>query len=587
MKGFWKVVLGTIVGLILFIGLQFVLLLIVAGAASSSSTTSLSNHSVYRLDLKGTLAERVLEDPFSQVFGSMQSIPGYEQKEQIGLQDVLANIKLAKEDSHIEGIYLKGGQLSMGFASAKQIRDALLDFKQSGKWIVAYADSYSQSNYYLASVADKICLNSDGAVSWSGLASAIGFYKGVFDKLGVEIQVFKVGTFKSAVEPYINTEMSDANKLQMNTILDDIWSEMKQAVALSRNLTVGQLDSLADMNMDLQPQELYVQNKLVDTLVYVQDIDTLFKQLTGTDDFNIVSHKSMNNVPRNEKYKSDHVAVIYAEGTITDDTGDGIVGKKMVKTINEIAEDDDVKAVVLRVNSGGGSAYASEQIWHAMTLLKQKGLPVIVSMGDYAASGGYYISCMADSIFAEPTTITGSIGIFGLLPNVHGLAQNIGYSVDGVQTNKHGLFNVNAMYGIMPEDEKQQMQAAVNRGYEQFTLRCANGRGLSQDSIKVIGEGRVWSGKRALELGLVDRLASLDDAICAAASMAGVTDYTISSYPEQEDIYTQLLNSNTSERIADRIIAKRLGYAYDEYKVLNQIINSTGIRAEMIPVRIY
>lgn len=584
MKGFWKVVFGTIVGLILFIGLQFVLLLIIAGVASSPSSTTLAEHSVYCLDLKGTLVERVTDDPFSDMFSS---VPGYEQEVKIGLEDILANIKLAKEDAHIEGIYLKGGELSMGFASAKQIRDALIDFKESGKWIVAYADSYGQGNYYLASVADKVCLNVDGALAWHGLASSLGFYKGALDKLGVEMQVFKVGTFKSAVEPYINTEMSEANRLQMNVLLGDIWEDMKYAVAQSRNLTSEQLDALADMYMDLQPQEEYVKNRLIDTLMYVQDVDSLLTKLTATEDYNLVSHKKMNNVPRNEKYKTDRVAVIYAEGDITDDTGDGIVGTKMVKTINEIAEDDDVKAVVLRVNSGGGSAYASEQIWHAMSLLKEKGLPVVVSMGDYAASGGYYISCMADSIFAEPTTLTGSIGIFGLLPNMKGLSEKVGLSFDGVQTNQHGLFQANALYGSMPEVEKQQMQAAIERGYELFTKRCADGRHVSQDSIKVIGEGRVWSGKRAIAIGLVDRLGSLQDAVNSAARMANLDDYALNTYPEKEDLYTRMLNSMTSERIADRIIAKRLGYAYKEYVLLNQVMNKSGVRAEMIPVSIY
>ncbi len=584
MKGFWKVVLGTIVGLILFLVLQFIIMFGIIGALSSPSTTTLTEHSVYKLDMKGTLSERVVDDPFEGMFNS---VPGYEQETKVGLEDILNNIKLAKEDAHIEGILLKGGDLSMGYASAKQIRDALLDFKQSGKWIVAYADSYSQTNYYVASVADKVCLNVDGGLAWHGLAASIGFYKGVFDKLGVEMQVFKVGTFKSAVEPFINTKMSDANRLQMTVLLNDIWSEMKEAVAQSRGLSAEIVNDYANLNMDFQPQDFYLSSGLVDTLMYSQDVDSIVKHLTNTEDYTIVSHKKMNLVPRNEKYKSDRVAVIYAEGDITDDSGNGIVGTKMVKTINEIAENDDVKAVVLRVNSGGGSAYASEQIWHAMTLLKKKGLPVIVSMGDYAASGGYYISCMADSIFAEPTTLTGSIGIFGLIPNMSGLTQKVGLTYDDVKTNEYALFMQDATLGTMTEAERQQMQAAIERGYDLFTRRCAQGRDLTQDSIKVIGEGRVWTGKRALEIGLVDRLASLDQAVEAAAQMANLTEYSINRYPEQEDIYTQLLNSASSERIADKIIAKRLGVAYDQYRILNNIVQQSGIQAQMIPFEIY
>lgn len=584
MKGFFKVVLGTIVGLILFIVLQFVLFIGIAASFSSSEVTKLESNSVYRLDMKGILAERVANDPLAEMFSS---VPGYEQETKIGLEDILSNIKLAKEDAKIQGIYLKGGSLQTGFASAKQIRDALLDFKQSGKWIVAYADDYSQLNYYIASVADRVCLNQQGSVALHGLASSLMFYKNTLDKLGIEMQVFKVGTFKSAVEPFITTQMSEPNRLQYQTLLDDFWSEMVKEIGESRDLSVMRLNELADENMDLAPQERYVETKLVDTLLYVQDMDSLVKRLCRTDKYHFVSHKSMCQVVRNEKYESDKIAVLYAEGDITDDTGDGIVGTKMVKTINELVKDDDVKAIVMRVNSGGGSAYASEQIWHAFMVAKEAGKPIVVSMGDYAASGGYYISCMADTIFAEPTTLTGSIGIFGLIPNFRQTADKIGLSFDGVQTNKYGLFYADAQYGTMSEEEKLQMQNAINRGYELFTQRCADGRHCTQDSIKAIAEGRVWSGTRALELGLVDKLGSLNDAIECAARMASLDKYRVATYPEVEDLYTQILNSTATEKIANRIIANRLGFGYRQYETINKVLNTSGIRAQMVPVEIY
>jgi protease-4 len=367
------------------------------------------------------------------------------------------------------------------------------------------------------------------------------YYKRVMEKIGVEMQILKVGTFKSAVEPYFRTSMSAEDRKQTEQYLTGIWSEMKTAVAANRQMTAEQLNQYADLCMSLQPQHKYVDYGFVDTLLYVQDMDSLLRVYAGTKDYKIQSHSKMSGVERDPIDADNKVAVIYADGGIVDEGTDGIVEGEMLKLIKDIHKDDDVKAVVLRVNSPGGSADASEQIWHAIETLKAKGLPVVVSMGDYAASGGYYISCGANYIYAEPTTLTGSIGIFATVPNLSKLRENIGLDIDGVNTNKYSALTTNAMYKGMNPAEYALMQSMVERGYELFTSRCAQGRGLSQDSIKTIGEGRVWLGKDALKLGLVDELGNLNNAIQKAVELAGIGAYNIAYYPEKKDPIEELL----------------------------------------------
>ena len=555
MQEFLKYTLATLCGLVLFLMLTFVLSLcsLVSMAIMSDTETKVEKHSVYRLDLDGVLYEQVDDDPYSAIFAEAT---GRKKETHYGLDEILANIREAKENKHIEGIYLRGGAMSAGFASMQEIRRALLDFKQSGKFVVAYADDYGQGNYWLATVADRICLNPTGSVNWSGLSSSVMFYTRALEKLGVEMQVLKVGTFKSAVEPYMLTEMSEANRLQMNTLLDDIWTVVAADVAEGRNLTVAQLNEAADLNMQFRPQQWLIERGLVDTLVFNQSMDTILTGFIGTDDYHILTHSDMLGIPDNSKSHKDKIAILYAEGEITDDSGDGIVGTKMVRLINKLAKDDDVKAVVMRVNSPGGSADASEQIHHALSLLREK-KPLVVSMGDYAASGGYYISCQADSIFAEPATLTGSIGIFGLIPNFSGLADKVGIDIDGIGTNRLSQMESNlTMKGMNPE-EKEIMQAYIRRGYELFTLRCAEGRGVSQDSIKQIAEGRVWSGTRALQIGLVDRLGNTDDALKAAAALADLDKYETVIWPEPESS-------------VDQIVKKILGEDDDELLLLRE-----------------
>ena len=508
------------------------------GDMMSTPKTELEENTIYRIDLKGTLVEQAGEEnPFDALFAEMYG----QSTTTVGLSDLLSNIALAKDNDKILGIYLKGGMLSAGPASAKALRDALLDFKQSGKFVIAYADSYTQTNYYIASVADKIFFNPVGSLAWDGLTAQKEYYTRLFEKIGIEMQILKVGTFKSAVEPYFRTSMSDADRKQTEQYLGGIWSEMKSAVGQSRQITAEQLHAYADECMSLQPQEKYLTYNFVDSLVYVQEMDSILRTYAGTKDYKQLSNSKMTNVERSENEAKDKVAVLYAEGAISDEGAEGIVEGKILKTIKKIYKDDDVKAVVFRVNSPGGSADASEQIWHAMKMLQDKGVPVVVSMGDYAASGGYYISCNADYIYAEPTTLTGSIGIFGTVPNINKLREKVGLDIDGVSTNKHSALNVNAIYRGMNPQETALMQNMVERGYDLFTRRCADGRGMSQDEIKQIGEGRVWLGKDALEIGLVDSLGNINDAINKAVEMAQLGEYQLVNYPEKKDPFEEIL----------------------------------------------
>lgn len=525
------------------------------GSMFGGSSAKLDDKTVYRLDLKGVLVEQAKEDNPLAAFTS--SMPyGRNNVETVGLDDLLSNITLAKDDERVKGIYLKGGELSVSPASAKALRDALLDFKESGKWIIAYAESYGQMNYYIASVADKIYLDEIGAVSWHGLAGTKGYYKRILDKIGVEMQVLKVGTFKSAVEPFFRTSMSDADRTQTEVYLYGIWNNMTAAVSEARNIPVEKLNAYADEYMDVQPQQKYIEYGLIDSLIYRQDMDTILKNLIGDEDYTILNTSKMASVERKKNKAKDKIAVVYAEGEITDETGDGIVGTKMLKTLNKVLKNDEVKAMVFRVNSPGGSADASEQINHAVKLIQEKGIPVVVSMGDYAASGGYYISSEADYIYAEPTTLTGSIGIFGLIPNYKGIREKIGYDIDEVSTNKHAALQVHMTMQGMDPSEYALMQNMIERGYDLFTRRCAEGRHMSQDSIKAIGEGRVWLGQDALRLGLVDDLGNINDAIAKAAQLAELDDYALVYYPKPVDPFEEFMKMLDNSTDEEKMIAR-------------------------------
>lgn len=579
MKQFLKFTLATIVGVIIasFLGMLILFGIFGALASSKDSVTTLKPNSVYEIKLKGQLIDRSEDDPFSAAFAEAM---GQNVTEKVGLDDLLSNIKKAKNDANISGIYLNGGTLSGGYASLKELRDALVDFKASGKFIIAYADVYTQKNYYVVSVADKILLNPMGMVEFQGIGTENMFVKNTLEKLGIEMQVVKVGTFKSGPEFYTNSKMSDFNREQVSVYINSIWNTLLQELSVARNMSVEQLNAYADELLTLQPAEKLKEMAIVDTLVYANEVDSIIKQtmnLTGGDKYRLVKHSAMNKLPDNSKFQKDKVAIIYAVGAIDDTSSDGISSEKLVKTINEVAKDDAVKSVVFRVSSPGGSAYGSEQIWNALVNLKAK-KPLIVSMGDYAASGGYYISCMADTIVAQPNTITGSIGIYGLIPNISGLNSKLGLTYDGVKTNKMSdAISVNRPF--KPE-ERAMMQTYINRGYEIFVKRCADGRGKTTDEIKAIAEGRVWTGEDALEIGLVDLLGGLDDAVAIAVEKAGLTAYNIKEFPEKEDFRTKLMKGLSTD-LETRLLKSQLGEKYNLFMQVTTAEKMNGIFARL------
>lgn len=573
MKDFLKYTLATVTGLVLT-GVVFFIFGIVALLGmtfSEPAATQVTPHSVMMLQLKGSLTERSQEDPLAFLLGD--TYQGY------GLNDVLAAIRKAKEHPDIEGIYIQAGYLNAGFASLEEIRNALLDFKESGKSIVTYADTYTQGLYYLSSVADKVLLNPKGMIEWKGLAASPVFYKELLEKVGVEMQVFKVGTYKSAVEPYIATEMSDANREQVSMYIHSIWQHMVKQVAEARQQTPQRLNEAADEMLMFQPAEKCLTYGLADALVYKDEVEDLLKQQCGLnedDEVNYLSLEAMKHLQNAQpKDKSGQiVAVYYASGQIVDYAVETpltagnepmIVANKVIADLKKLQKNDDVKAVVLRINSPGGSAYASEQIWHAVSQLKRE-KPVIVSMGDYAASGGYYMACNADTIVAQPTTLTGSIGIYGMFPNTQKLTEKLGVHFDGVKTNRYADFG---SFGRgLNEGEKGLMQRYVNEGYDLFLTRCANGRLMTKEAVDKVAQGRVWTGADALERGLVDVLGGLDTAIGIAARKAQVESYTLQAFPKQSGFLEALLEMSPTVYLQRMYLG---GQAAELYSTLQQI----------------
>lgn len=558
---------GCLIALAIYFVCSFIFGLMM-GDMLSPQKVKLEDYSVYKLELNGSLVEQAQEaNPFADL---IKEVPMYgDQTVSTGLDQILDNIRLAEQDDKIKGIYLYDGSMAMSPASAKAIRDRLLLFKQrSGKWIIAYSDGYNATNYYVASVADKIYLNFTGHIGWHGLAAQKMYFTRLMEKVGVEMQILKVGTFKSAVEPYFRTSMSEADRLQTQRYLQGIWDEYRQAVSASRGISEADLDKYAEQYIDLNNANAFVTSRLADTIVYREDMDEILRIMSGSKDYKLMSTAKLAQVERPKAKTKDRIAVLYAEGTIVGDEGDGITAKNILKQIKEIKKDDQVKAVVFRVNSPGGSADASEEIWHGVKDMQAKGLPVVVSMSDLAASGGYYISCAADYIYAEPTTLTGSIGIFGTIPNVKKLREKIGLDMDEVGTHRHSAMESSMIMNGMNSEEQAMMQAMIERGYDLFTSRCADGRKMTQDDIKKIAEGRVWLGKDALEIGLVDSLGNIDDAIAKAAQLAGIESYDINYYPEKQDPLEQMLKMLTGEDTEEERIIARLKTMAKEPRVL-------------------
>ena len=581
MKDFLKFTLATVTGIVISsVVLFFISILVVFSMVSSSeSETQVRKNSIMMLDLNGTLAERSQENPLDLIMK--------DDYKTYGLDEILSSIKKAKENEDIKGIYIQATSLGAGFASLEEIRNALKDFKESGKFVVAYGDAYTQGLYYLSSVADKVLLNPQGMLEWRGLAATPMFFKDLLEKVGVEMQVFKVGTYKSAVEPFISTEMSAANREQINVYLSSIWGQITSAVAESRNLSVEALNKEADRMLMFYPAEESVKNGLVDTLIYKNDVRDYLKNLAGIDkddNMPILGIQDMINVKKNvPRDKSGNViAVYYAYGEIdggsSASTDEGINSEKVIKDLRKLKDNENVKAVVLRVNSPGGSAYGSEQIWYAVNQLKKE-KPVIVSMGDYAASGGYYISCNADTIVAEPTTLTGSIGIFGMMPNAKGLTEKLGVNFDVVKTNPYADFG--NLTRPMNDGEKGLMQMYVNNGYELFLTRCSDGRGISMEELDKIAQGRVWTGSTAKELGLVDELGGLDKALEIAIAKAGVDAYTVMSYPKKEGFLESLMNTNPGNYIKSRMLNGKMSDMYRQFSIIENFDKIDRIQARV------
>ena len=584
MKEFFKYVLATIVGFICvtaFMGIMS-LIMFFSIMATSDTQPTVSDGSVLRIELNGTVSERVTENPFAELMGNKALASQ-------GLDDLLKAIKVAKTNDKIKGIYLEGGLLSADFASLEELRKALVDFKQSKKFVVAYADQYTQGSYYLASAADKVWLNPSGMLDWHGIASQPIFFTDLMKKVGVKMQVFKVGTFKSAVEPYILTEMSEPNRQQVQSFIGDIWQHFCQDVSASRKISTDSLNAFADRYVTFAEANDYVRLKMVDELTYIDQVRTKLQKLSQQDKVNFISPAELAklDVPASS---SNDIAIYYAEGTIVDvstqsplnSTQSEIVGSKVVSDLDKLAKDESVKAVVLRINSGGGSAYASEQMGRAVQQLKAK-KPVVVSMSGMAASGGYYLSCGADYIVADKTTLTGSIGIFGMVPDASELlTDKLGLHFDVVKTNVSSDFG--AMGRGFNAAESAAMQNYVNRGYRLFLKRVADGRKMTPEQVDKIAQGRVWTGNQALKIKLVDKLGTLNDAVAEAAKRAKLQDYAICTFPAKTPWFEQLMNETTQRDYLEEKLQSALGVYYEPLRFVSTYDKHNVLQARMFYV---
>ena len=584
MKDFLKVMIASALGFIIAqIIISIIALVMFVGAAGSMFSTMstdkfiLQNNSVLNLRLDGAIVERVAEpDPFTSMLSSQYPSA-------MGLNDIVGAIRKAKSNDNIKGIYLDSRMISASMATLAEIRNELENFKESGKFIVAYADTYTQGGYYLASIADKIAINPQGMLDLHGLSSNPIFFKDALDKLGVEMQIFKVGTYKSAVEPFTQNEMSEANREQVNSYLHDAWSFMRSDFAVSRSLTEDQIDSVANKMPMLQSTEYLLTANLVDTLLYETEMKNYLRELLDIEEDEKIPSATVANMKsvktKNILKTENTVAILYANGNITSGTGSsGIQDKYMVNQIEKLKNDDDIKAVVFRINSGGGSAYASEQIWKAIEDIKAE-KPIVVSMGDMAASGGYYIACNANSIVAQPTTITGSIGIFGMIPNLEGTTNKIGVHTETVKTNEFADFgNLTRPFN---EKEKQLMQNYVETGYDLFLTRCAEGRNMDKETLAQYAEGRVWTGNQAKEIGLVDELGGIEKAIEIAADMANLgKSYVVFEYPKLTSPIEELLKP-AKEELAANTIKNYLGESFELFMLLKNIKDQDYIQARI------
>lgn len=584
MKDFFKYTAATVVGIIVFtiVCVALSVMSIVGMVASASATQAVEKNSVLVLKLNGSIDEQGTDNTIGKLTGNY--IPS------TGLNDILSAIKKAKDEENIKGIYIDAGVLSTDYATLQEIRSALEDFRKSGKKIIAYADTYSQGSYYLASVADKIYLNPIGMVDWHGIGAQPVFYKDMLTKFGIKFQVVKVGTFKSATETYTEEHMSDANRLQTKMFLDGTWKQVCNAVSKSRGISVDSLNRYADKLLMFQSAESLVKRKMVDGLAYASDMKDIAKAQFGIgkdDDLTRLSVSDMANV-KEKQTSGEEIAIYYAYGDIVQNEkvsllGGGshcIVSSTVCSDLKDLMDDDDVKAVVIRVNSGGGDAFASEQIWHQVMELKKK-KPVVVSMGGYAASGAYYMSAPASWIVAQPTTLTGSIGIFAVFPDMSGLVtQKLGVKFDEVKTNRNSTFG-NLMARPFNEEETAVMQQYVNRGYQLFRKRVADGRRLPVESVEKIAQGRVWLGADAIGLKLVDQLGGLNDAVAKAAKLAKLDEYYTMDYPALSSWIDQLLAGASDAGSVDARLRLTLGDLYEPVSLMRNLDKHEALQARI------
>lgn len=585
MKQFFKFVFASFFGMMLFSIVTgfFALCAIVGMITSQDATKEPEENSVLVLNLSGQLSERSDNNFLSQLQGT--------QVNSLGLDNMIEGIKKAKDNDNIKGIYIEAGAFAAdSYASMQALRNALLDFKKSRKWIIAYADTYTQGTYYLSSVADKVYLNPQGQIDWHGLASEPVFIKDLLAKFGVKMQVVKVGAYKSATEMFTGDKMSDANREQTSAYLNSIWGNITKEVGASRGLSVAQLNAYADSMITFADPQEYVKLKLVDGLLYTDQIKTVVKKQLGIDsddDIEQVTIADMvNTEAKDQGDENNKVAVYYAYGDIVDGAvgglfsqGHQIDAQVVCKDLADLAKDKDIKAVVIRINSGGGSAYASEQIWHQIMEMK-KLKPVVVSMGGMAASGGYYMSAPANWIVAEPTTITGSIGIFGMFPDVSNLfREKLGLKFDEVKTNKYADFGTRAR--PFTEEEMSYLSQYVNRGYKLFRHRVAEGRKMTDNQVEKIAQGHVFTGQDAQKIGLVDQLGGLDVAVAKAAQLAKIPNYRTSAYPEADDVLDQILKQVKPDTYLSDELRANLGDYYEPFTLLKTINQQSAIQARL------
>jgi signal peptide peptidase SppA, 67K type len=547
---------------------------------SSESTTEIENNSVLVINLSGPLSERSDKNVMAEFIGNVAS--------GVSLEDVLSGIEKAKTNKNIKGIYIEAGAFAPNsYASLQEIRETLIDFKKSHKWIVAYGDSYTQSAYYLASVANDVYLNPQGMLDWHGLSSQRIYLKDMLAKFGVKMQVSKVGTYKSATEMFTEEKMSDADRQQTSTYLNGIWKYLLKGVSESRNIPIAKLNEYADSVITFANPTSYLKMKLIDKLLYTDQVRNEVKKRLGINSDDEIHQISLTDLKAVEPAKGgSEVAVYYAYGDIVDSpvsntsfNQHSIVGKDVCNDLKELMDDDDIKAVVIRVNSGGGSAFASEQMWHQIMELK-KVKPVVVSMGGYAASGGYYMSVPANWIVAEPTTITGSIGIFGMFPDFSGLAsEKLGIKFDEVKTNKNGTFG-STMRPLTP-DEMRMLQVYIDRGYTTFKNRVAQGRNLTMAQVEAIAQGHVYTGEDALKIKLVDELGGLDKAVKKAAQLAKIDNYYKVSYPSPVNWFDQIFGENVQDNYLNEQLYTSLGIFYQPFSILRTINQQSAIQARL------